>query len=214
MCIRRFKPNAAFLLLCLTVFATCLIPQVRHAEASVRPARLGFGQSIALSDFDSDGLIDRAKVGGSGPRKSVEISLSSSARPVVLRFDTRVGDYGSLLARDVDNDGATDLIWTDLLHSDDVVVWFGDGSGKFERVPRCVYADGFTLGDVNVTSPVELIREPAIGAASNRSLDRAVVHKVIDGTAKRLSSDRHEIVAYLSPALSHPTDRGPPYLLS
>jgi hypothetical protein len=214
MRILSFRPGPAFLLLCLTVFTTGTIPQARHAQASEGSARLRFGQSLALSDFDSDGLIDRASLGGFGLRKNVEIFLSSTANPIVLRFDTRVGDYGSLLAEDVDNDGATDLIWTDLLHSDDVVVWFGDGSGKFERVPKCLYADGFTLGDANVTSPVAPIRETSIGAASNRSLDRALVYKVIDRTANRPPSNRDELVATLPPALSQPTDRGPPYLLS
>ena len=213
MSTRWLTPKVVFLLLCLAVFATGTIPHLQTAEPASHSAWLRFGQSIALSDFDEDGLIDQARVERTGLLKSVEIVLSSSGKPVVLRFDTRGGDYGSLFAQDIDNDGATDLVWTDLLHSDDVVVWFGDGNGKFERGPERAYADGFTLGNVNVAALDVSIRETAIGSEGNSSLDKTPVQKAVERIAAKLPGRQLDGVGIRSAAFSRPTDRAPPYLL-
>ena len=207
-------PKVAFLLLCLAVFSTGIIPNQQNAEPADHSAWLRFGQSIALSDFDEDGLIDQARVDRAGLLKSVQIVLSSTGKPVVLRFDTRGGDCGSLFAQDVDNDGVTDLVWTDLLHSDDVVVWLGDGNGEFERIPRRLYADAFTLGDVTLTAPDGSTHETAIGEGTNRCLDKTRIQKAVECVETDLPSDRLDRVDTLCPALSQTAVRGPPHLLS
>ena len=204
----------ALLLLCLAVLATGIIPHQPNVGPARRTVWLRFGQSIALSDFDEDGLIDQARVNRTGLLKSVEIVLASTSSPIVLRFDTRGGDYGSLFAQDIDNDGATDLVWTDLLHSDDVVVWFGDGKGTFQRAPQRLYADVFTLGDLNLTAPDVWTHEIAIGAATNRCLDRNAIKRAVECVETDLPSDRLEQVAALYRALSQTAVRGPPHFLS
>ena len=211
---RRLTPRLVFLLLWLAIFVAGLVPPKQDAQRTNHFSWLRFGQSIALSDFDEDGLIDQARLNRTGLLKSVEIVLSGTVRPVVLRFDTRGGDYGSILARDIDNDGSTDIVWTDLLHSDDVVVWFGDGNGKFERLPRRLYADAFTLVDVDLSQPDGSTHDPAIGVGTYRSFDKTPVQKAIECLATNLPADRLERVETLDPALSQTAVRGPPYLLS
>ena len=214
MSTRWLTPRVALLLLCLAVLATGTIPHQPNVEPTRRTVWLRFGQSIALSDFDEDGLIDQARVNRTGLLKNVEIVLTSTSRPIVLRFDTRGGDYGSLFAQDIDNDGATDLVWTDLLHSDDVVVWFGDGDGTFRRATQRLCADIFTLGDVNLNAPEVWTHEIAIGAEANRCFDRDAIQRVVERVETYLPSNRLERVDVLYPALSQTAVRGPPHLLS
>ncbi len=209
MSIRCFT-KAVFLVLGFVVYLANAIPQQSHAVAAESSPRLRFGQTIALSDFDADGLIDEAILGGGGAHRRVEVFLSRSRTLLVLHLDNGSADLGSLFAQDVDNDGATDLIWTDLLHAEGVLVWLGNGGGQFSGVCPCACADGFTLPDKSVTAPDEAIRETSIGSASNRSLDDARPSKCDDPLANELPLERHRSVATLSPALGEPTDRGPP----
>lgn len=208
MSIRRFT-KAVFLVLGLAVYLANAIPQHGYAVAAERSPRLRFGQTIALSDFDSDGLIDKAVLGSRGAHRRVEVFLSRSGKPLVLHLDSGSADHGSLFAQDVDNDGATDLIWTDLLHAEGVLVWLGDGGGQFSRVCACEFTDGFTLPDKSVNAPDETIRETSIGFSS-RSFDEARPSKCDDLQANELPQQRPQSVATFSPALGEPTDRGPP----
>jgi len=107
---------------------------------------LHFGQSLAIADFDGDNRPDKATLAGTGRNKSIEIRLSKTAS-VIIHFDTRTGDRGSLFVQDVDQDGDNDLIWTDLVHPGDVIVWLDDGAGKFERASADKYANEFVLTD-------------------------------------------------------------------
>jgi hypothetical protein len=209
MSIRRFT-KAVFLVLGVVVYFANAVPQQGYAVAAESSPQLRFGQTIALSDFDADGLIDQAILGSRGAHRRVEVFLSRSSKPLVLHFDNGSADCGSLFAKDVDNDGATDLIWTDLLHAEGVLVWLGNGRGQFSSVCACEYADGFTLPDTSVNAPDETIRETLIGSASNRSLDEARPSKCDDLLANELPQQRLRSVATLSPALGEPTDRGPP----
>lgn len=209
MSIRCFT-KAVFLVLGFVVYLANAIPQQSYAVAAESSTRLRFGQTIALSDFDADGLIDEARLGGGGAHPRVEVFLSGSGEPLVLHFDNGSADRGSLFAQDVDNDGATDLIWTDLLHAEGVLVWLGNGGGQFSRVCACEYAGGFTLPDTSFNDPDETIRETSIGSATNRSLDEARPSKCDDLLANELPQQRPQSVATLSPALGEPTDRGPP----
>src|SRR3989442_114101 len=211
---RLFTTKAVLFVLALTAYGANFVLQQRCAAASENPARLRFGHSVALSDFDSDGLIDQARVEGSGPRKSIEVVLSQSGKLLVLHFDTFEGSHGSLFADDVNNDGATDLIWTDLLHADDVVVWLGNGDGRFERTPPNAFRDEFTLSDVNVTAPAESTHDPAINSEINRQIDYASLQKFFDWTARRLADELSDRLPTLAVALGSQTDRGPPFLLN
>src|SRR5262245_17433096 len=102
-------------------------------------------QTLAIADFDGDNRLDKATLGGAGCNKSIEIRLSQTRARSVLHFDTRTSDHGSLFVQDVDHDGDNDLIWTDLIHPDDVVVWLDDGTGRFERVRSAQYSSDFVL---------------------------------------------------------------------
>src|SRR5262249_35071518 len=124
----------ALLLFFLAFYGARTVDYSRSLAASPPPPRLGFGKSLALSDFDGDNLADRARLGGEGARKSIEIYLSRTGKLSVLQFETLSAAHGSLLAQDVNNDGDVDLIWTDLLHPDDVVIWINNGLGRFERI--------------------------------------------------------------------------------
>jgi len=208
---RRLAPRVGFLLLWLAIIAAGLVPPKQEAKVQ-SSTWLRFGQSIALSDFDEDGLIDQAQLHRDGMLKTVEVILSGAVNPVVLPFDTRGADYGSIFARDVDNDGSTDLIWTDLLHWDDVVVWFGDGNGKFERLPNRLYADAFTLFDVNLGMPDGVAHEPSIAVGTYRWSVGRPNQTPIELVAVNLSGNRLERVETLDPALSQTAVRGPPFL--
>jgi hypothetical protein len=214
MSIRRLTTIAAFLLMVLSLYSGSTLPQQRNAEAPERVAPLRFGQSIVLSDFDSDGLVDEATIDGSSLHKSVGIRLSGSGKRSFLHFNANRENYGSLFAQDVDNDGATDLVWTDLLHADDVIVWLGDGTGRFERCSTKAYRDRFILGHTSVYSPEWSDHEAVISSETNRQLDPSPVHKCGLRVAIELPNLHVDGVATLSPALGQPAGRSPPSLLS
>src|SRR5438128_2154439 len=120
MSVRWFTSRAAFLLLAVAIYSVGTLPKHRLNQTPENPARLRFFQSIALSDFDADGLIDEATLNTSGVHRSIGIVLSGTRKLSFLHFDSVGPGDGSLLAWDVDNDGAPDLIWTDLLSADNV----------------------------------------------------------------------------------------------
>jgi hypothetical protein len=211
---RHSTTKMFFLVLAVAVYSADVLPQHRNVVASECPVRLRFGQSVALSDFDSDGLIDEARIDGSGSHKGVKIPLSRTGKLLVLDFDTVPGEQGSLIAQDVDDDGATDLVWTDLLHTDDVIVWLGDGKGQFERVSSKAFGDRFTLGDRNVDAPSGSSRETALNCGTNRPLGLSLVRKYAHYTATELPNVTVARVANLSPALGQPAGRSPPFLFS
>src|SRR5262249_55086294 len=107
------------------------LPQLNR-RPSTHASSLQFDQSLALADFDGDTRVDEAKLTVSGRNKKVEIRLSKAAAVTSLDFETLTSDQGSLFAEDIDQDGDEDLIWSDLLHPDQVVVWLDDG-GHFSR---------------------------------------------------------------------------------
>ena len=214
MNVRWLTTRAAFFLLTLTIYSGSTLPKARYGETLQSPARLRFGQSIALSDFDADGLVDVARLDTSGSHKNVAILLSASRKLSFLHFDSRGVGNGTLLAQDVDNDGAPDLVWTDLLREDSVVVWLSDGSGDFEQVTACAYGGPFTLGGTNIAAPGELNHETAINFETKRPLDQMLVQACVDRTATRLPNQPSDRIATSTPVLEQPADRGPPPLLS
>lgn len=210
MNVRWLTTRAVFLLLAFPTCSANALPQ--HSAAF--DTRLRFGQSVALSDFDDDGLIDEARLDAYHFHKRVGILLSRTGKVFVLNFDTKRPHRGSLFAKDVDSDGTTDLVWSDLLHADDVVVWLGDGSGGFERAQPSSNGDEFTLGYKSVNAPDEEDREPAINFESNRQLDQPRIQKCIDWASTERGTQHYGFVFTLSPALSQPADRGPPDFLA
>ncbi len=214
MNVRRLTTRAAFLLLALTIYSGGALSQQRHAEASDSVEPLRFGQSIALSDFDADGLVDEARLEGSSLHKSVGILLSGTGKRSFLHFNLNRVIHGSLLAQDIDNDGATDLIWTNPFRANDVVVWLGDGSGRFEQVDSGEYGREFALGNTDVAEPDGSNQETAINFETNRPLDQTVNQECLDHSAIELPNDYPDRLAVSSSALGQPTGRDPPFLLS
>jgi hypothetical protein len=214
MNVRWLSKAALFVVLPLVAFGVTSVPQTPSVELVTRQPTLRFGQSIALSDFDSDGLIDQARVDRIGAHQKVEIALSHATRPLVLCFDAPLGEQGSLVAEDVDSDGATDLVWTDLLHPSDVIVWLGDGTGEFERVSATAYGNRFTLGSTNMGAPEQPSCESAINSSTSRQFDQSLVHTSVIHLATPILSMRGDLAAALSPTLSQPSDRSPPLLFS
>jgi hypothetical protein len=213
MNVRWFTTRLALLLPVLAIVSASTLPQQRSVEASESPSRLRFGQSVVLSDFDADGLIDEVRLDWSSSHKSVAIMLSGTDRLSVLHFDTKSLNPGSLIAQDVDNDGAPDLIWTDLLHTDSVIVWLGDGRGEFERVPDRAYWGGFTLGETNIAAPAGANQETAINVETSRSFDQTLSQKRIDPAAAELPNQHFDPIETSSPSLNQPAERGPPPIL-
>jgi hypothetical protein len=214
MNVRWVTTRLALLLQVLAIFSLSTPPQQRNVEAAEIPSRLRFGQSVVLSDFDADGLIDEARLDGSSAHRSVGVMLSGTGKLSVLHFDTRSVSSGALIAEDVDNDGAPDLIWTDLLRADSVIVWRGDGGGEFERSPDCAHCGGFTLGETNVAVPAGANQETAINVETSRPFDQTLSQKGIDPIATDLPNHDFDLIETSSPSLSQPAERGPPYILS
>jgi len=209
MNVRWLTSKAAFLLLALVVLGANRLPSGIHAETPNSSAASRFAQSIALSDFDADGLIDEARLDGSSLHRSVGILLSATGKRSFLHFNANHANCGSLFAQDLDNDGATDLIWTDPLHANDVVVWLGTGTGQFQRVDPGGYG-GFALGNTEVTQPDGSNQETAINFETNRPLDQVLSQKCLDQSASELPNDYPDRLATSSPALGQPTGRAPP----
>jgi len=172
--------------------------------------RLMFGQSIAFSDLDGDDAVDQATLGAVGFSKSIRVSLSSTRKPSLLQFTTSTYGHGSIFAYDIDNDGYVDLVWSDLIHPEDVVVWLNDGSGRFKRRAYRCYADGFVLGTEKLSGGYSQTRELGVNQPPSNTLDKS---------GKGQSSLQAFTASVISPAdqfrESSPvcrvlSDRGPP----
>ncbi|HWN98435.1 MAG TPA: VCBS repeat-containing protein [Blastocatellia bacterium] len=200
------------LLLLIAVAISALVsPTPRASETcSTRDGWVQFGQTVVLADFDRDGLGDRARVGGTGQRKSIEVFLSNSGTFFWLHFVTRTEAHGSLFAHDLNNDGDTDLIWADMVRPDAAVVWLGDGVGRFEQVSATRYASQFTPGTASFAEPDESSHEIAVSAGTTRGLDQIVDAscQVLPGSIVLVSHQRQP--GFSSSAQRHPSQRGPP----
>lgn len=204
----RFKPRTVLFLIALALYATSGFPQDAKAATSA-PVALRFGQTVALSDFDSDGLPDEARLDGSGLHRRIGIRLSSSGRHISLQFAAKWINHGSLFAQDLDDDGCADLVWTDLVHTDSVVVWLGDGGGNFTRSSELGYNQQFALADHIVTTRLHSSEEIAATCED----DRTVVLTPPGGCLERgqsLPSEIRSDTIAISSFLDQPTDRGPP----
>jgi hypothetical protein len=182
------------------------------ADAAINSG-LRFGQSLALADFDNDGQLDRARIASAGLRNSIEIRLGFTGPSSWLHFETLNNTTGSLFSQDLDNDGDADLVWTDLLHADAVVVWLGDGMGRFERVGADPFAPDFVHGGFNLTLPEEDNREQASDDETNSSVALEVNSHCMQARAPAmLNYPYHQGVLPLG-APRRTTSRGPPSFL-
>ena len=210
MNVRWFTTRAAFFLLALAIYPGSVLPQQTNPDASESPSRIRFAQSIALSDFDADGLIDEARLNAFGAHKRVWVSLRGTRKLSVIDFESRFVGRGSLLSQDVDNDGSPDLIWTDFFRADNVIVWLGDGSGEFERLTSFRYRGAFTLGNANIAAPSDSNQELAINFEFNSTSDHTPSQTFADRTASAVKTQDSNCAGSASPAVDQPADRGPP----
>lgn len=183
-------------------------PQV-SADTSINPA-LRFGQSFVLADFNNNGILDRARLAGSGVRRSIEIRMALGGESSWLHFEALNDTPGALLSEDLDNDGDADLIWTDLLHQEAVVVWLGDGTGQFERACADQFAPDFLAGGFSLTPPDRDNDEQASDDETNSPVTFDINSPcALTGAPALLDCPRE---ARLLPAgvTRRPTSRGPP----
>ncbi|HKV39869.1 MAG TPA: hypothetical protein VJX67_11705 [Blastocatellia bacterium] len=186
------------------------LPQTRPVARHFLP----YDQSLALSDLDGDNQIDQAVLGSSGVWKSIQIHSSRTGKVSVLRFNTISSAHGSLLAHDIDDDGDVDLIWTDLVHSEDVVVWQNDGLGGFEKIPNRGYANGFVLGRAFLASFETDCRNIVIAASRDFVVDLGVPPSS-PGRIPTALPPRQCRNLHVSPGVTLPVSaRGPPSLFS
>jgi hypothetical protein len=195
---RAFLPKYVALVLtaCFTVGAYCTnaFPRYSHSNTPDTHSFLRFGQHLALADFDGDHRIDRATLDSTGRRKRIDIRFSQTKPSTVLYFDTGTEDGGSLFANDIDNDGDNDLIWSDLVHPDNVVVWLDDGTGRFERGKPDHLANEFVLNG----GPALLLAE--------------IPHQDLISCQRHdpLSIPRNELAHYSRPSVSRYESTQPP----
>jgi hypothetical protein len=181
------------------------------AAAAISPA-LRFGQTLVLADFDNDGQLDRARLASAGLQSSVEIRLGLTGPSSWLHFDNRDSVPGSLLSQDLDFDGDTDLIWTDRLHERAVIVWMGDGTGRFERVGAEAFAQDFVPGGISLTEPDEDSREQASDDETNSPVALETNSHRIQPRAPASVARRYDQGVLPVAAARRTTSRGPPSL--
>ena len=75
-----FTTRAALVLLVRAIYPGSALPQQKHSQAPDNASRLRFAQSIAVSDFDADGLIDQANLNAFGSHKRLGIFLSGTQK--------------------------------------------------------------------------------------------------------------------------------------
>jgi hypothetical protein len=92
-----------------------------------------------LADFDGDRRLDQAELHSVGTHHHIHLRFGNR-RETYLESGAARHTLGRLLARDVNHDNKSDLIWLSQLRSEPAVVWLGDGLGDFSRVAdRSVY---------------------------------------------------------------------------
>lgn len=152
-----------FLLVAVAAYFCGVAPSHRVTQPWPGPVHLAYGQALALSDLDGDNRIDQARLSGSGSDKTIDLILSQNVQPSVLRFSTHSLWHGSLLACDIDNDGDVDLVWTDTVNPDDVVVWVNDGVGRFQQAPSHGWSGGFVIGGDDITGSSGASHDVSVG---------------------------------------------------
>jgi hypothetical protein len=211
---KRIQAPIAGLLFALLVLAA--LPFSGAQPVCAAPAAdpvLRFGQTLALADFDHDGKLDRARIASAGLRSSIEIRLGLTGPSSWLHFETPNDTSGSLFLQDLDNDGDADLIWTDLLHADAVVIWLGDGTGRFERVGADQFGPDITPGGVSLRQPDEDSGEQASDDETNSPVTLEVNSHCMQARAPAVLDYPYPQSVLPSGAPRRTTSRGPPSLI-
>ena len=206
---------ASFALLIVMVAGVCCanpLPRQNTPSISDRTSFLHFGQSLALADFDGDNRTDTATLVGGGRIKDIEIRLSRAKASVVLRFNTLSSERGSLFTSDIDNDGDNDLIWSDLLRADDVVIWLDDGTGRFDRVSPGEHANMFVLSKGPTCGGFEIPREDSASSSQYNASSAILAAQQSDCSTTTSFLGGFRYFAIHSGNLRTPSDRGPPLL--
>jgi hypothetical protein len=206
---------ATFALLIVMVAGVCCanaLPRQNTQSTSDRTSFLHFGQSLALADFDGDNRIDTATLSGGGRSKDIEIHLSRAKSRILLRFSTLTSEPGSLFTSDVDNDGDNDLIWSDLLRADDVVIWLDDGNGRFDRVTAGEHANMFVLSNGPTCGGFEIPREDSASSSQYNPSSAILAAQKADSPTAAVLFSGFRCFALHSANLRTPSDRGPPLL--
>jgi hypothetical protein len=112
----------------------------RASRVSAPPARIAALSYLPiLADFDGDRRLDQAELHSVGTHHRIHLRFGNR-RETYLESGPAPYTLGRLLARDVNHDNKSDLIWLSQLRSEPAVVWLGDGLGDFSRVAdRSVY---------------------------------------------------------------------------
>src|SRR5262249_48339087 len=164
-----------------------------------------------LPVFDGTGSSVRLPPAGSGRAKTSETRLSRPKALNFLRFDTLTSERGSIFTRDVDNDGDNDLIWSDLLHPDDVVVWLDDGGGRFERVCPQQFAQSFVLSGAGAFDGFEIPHSDLASSPRHDPLFALLPARMLDRSISGRSPNRGFRQSFARACvLRLPSDRGPP----
>jgi hypothetical protein len=206
----RFMGRLATSLLILVALVG-VVSITRAERSSLAQPRIRYGTRLALADLDGDNLVDKAELGGTGLSKNIRLRLSRTGQFSVLTFDTSSLDRGSLLAQDVNDDGEVDLIWTDLVHPDEVVIWLNNGLGRFERACRGDYGDRFIVGASRISQPFGRSYETGIGYYRVFFGDLLLSEKGWQDQPLKRSGELRPARKFGSIALAGPpTDRAPP----
>ena len=101
-------------------------------QISARPAQITLSFLPLLADFDGDLRVDLAEVHSVGAHQCIRVRFGNS-RESHLDSGAALPSRGSLLARDINLDHKSDLIWVPPSRSELPVIWLGDGLGNFEK---------------------------------------------------------------------------------
>ena len=218
---KRTGVSILILLLVAAIFCSTGI-LARRVYASVplkrtplRKSTLTFFSNFTISKLDLDETLDSARLNAFGGAKSITLNLSKSHKDTVLDFNTVSQEPGSLFAQDIDHDGDTDLIWSDLVHSQDVTIWLGDGTGLFEKASTHEYAQDFVINDLpimNLPEPPEEQMDAIIedAPAQDVSIDQQPFYFAVIKSART----QYQPVPINSIVTEIPSGRAPPSLLA
>jgi hypothetical protein len=104
------------------------------SRVSAAPARIAALSYLPLlADFDGDRRLDEAELHSVGTHHCIHVRFGNR-HETYLESAPGPHSLGRLLARDVNHDNKSDLIWLSQLRSEPAMVWLGDGLGNFAQI--------------------------------------------------------------------------------
>lgn len=128
----RVLGRLTFLLLAVCLISSYFVVPAfaRHELPGSSSLQTSFDRNPLLSDFDGDNRVDRAVLVSQGsPKKVIHLEFGNSSWKTIV-FESSAQDQGSLISRDIDNDGDMDLVWMSRVAGKSAH-WLGDGRGNF-----------------------------------------------------------------------------------